>query len=363
MKILFAYNRPRGDVWKARKDGLVPDELMFGLDHFLRAGVDAEFFDDVFEPPRFDSLFRFLERRFSGDGRFVGFSLGRAIKLARLADRYDLVVAWGDSTALPLLMLKRLGRFDTPVVYSSVGLAWLLEHRRWTDSFIRFVVGGAELIVHYGWAEGEVLRSRLALAEPKVRFTPFCVDTDFFSDLAARGVSSGGKLLALGRDRSRDWETLFEAVGGSGVRVKLVCPREAVEHLRIPLEIEWSPDVPFWELKGLIASAKAVILPVVENPYTAATITMLEAMAAGRAVVVSRTQAISRGYGFEPNRELIYVKPGDPKMLRDAIERVAFDFEFCRGLARRARDVIVARNSMKVWVDEWRGIFGSCGKR
>ncbi|HDH97281.1 MAG TPA: glycosyltransferase [Proteobacteria bacterium] len=362
MKILFAYNRPRNDVWRDVKAGLVPDELMFGLSHFRKVGVDAEFTDEIFEPTRLEPLFRLFERWFSRGGMFVGFSLGRALNIARLGTRYDLTVAWGDSTALPLLMLKRFGRFNKPVVYSTVGLAWLLDHRRWMIPFIRALVRRAEFVVHYGWGEGSILRERLALPKSKLKFIPFCVDIRFFTDLATGGIPSDGKILALGRDRMRDWSTLFEAVKGSGVGIRLVCPKEAIEHLDVPLEVDWSPEVPYRRLKELLGSAKAVVLPVVDNPYTAATITMLEAMAAGRAVVVSRTRAIGQGYRFEQNREIVFVEPGNPAALRDAIKRVAFDLDFCRRLGGRAREAMIERHSMRIWVDEWRRIFESCGR-
>lgn len=360
MRVLFAYNRPRQDVWEAREKGLVADEHLYGLDHFLRAKLSVEFTDDVFERSKDNFIYKALMSMHSRQGRFVGFALSRAFELARLADNYDLIVALGDSTALPLLLLKRFGRLEKPVLYSSVGLAWLLMHRRWLDPFYRSIVDRACAVVHYGWAEGEILKKRLGVSGSKVRFMPFCVDTDFFADLAERGISSGGDIIALGRDRLRDWKTLFKAVDGLKVRVKLVCPKDAIKNLSVPKEMEWMPEVPFWKLKELLSSAKAVVLPVCENPYTAATITALEAMAAGRAVVVSKTSAIEKGYDFESNRDLIFVKPSDSDELRESIKMVADDFDLCKKLGANARASVAEKYNMKVWVDSWMKIFESC---
>lgn len=363
MRILFAYNRPRQEIWEARKNGLVADEHLYGLDHFLRAKLNVEFTDDIFEDSRENFIYRALMAIHSRQGRFVGFAFNRARKLARLAGNYDLIVAWGDSTALPLLLLKRLGRLEKPVIYSSVGLAWLLMNRRWLDPFYRLLVDEACAIVHYGWAEGEILKNRLNVSSSKVKFVPFCVDTDFFTDLARRGILRDGNIIALGRDRLRDWQTLFKAVSGLKVKVKLICPKDAIKNLNVPEEIEWMPEVPLWKLKELLSSAKAVILPVRENPYTAATITALEAMASGRAVVVSKTKAIERGYDFESNRELIFVKPADVGELRDSIKMVASDFELCKRLGTNARASVEEKYNMQVWVDSWLKIFETFNER
>jgi len=360
MKILFAYNRPRKNVWDAMRNGLVPDEHLYGFDHFLRIGLNVEFTDDVFGKSKSNVFFKILNDALSRRGRFVGFALSRAFELEKIASRYDLIVAWGDSTALPLLMLRRFGRVKKPIIYSSVGLAWLLMHRRWLDSFYRAIVQEASAVVHYGWAEGDVLKGRFKLPDWKVKFMPFCVDVDFFEEIAAQGISSDGDIIALGRDPQRDWGTLFKAVDGLGIEVKLICSKDAIKNLNVPKEIKWMPEVPFWKLKEVLGSAKAIVLPVKENPYTAATITALEAMAAGRAVVVSKTKAIEQGYEFESDRNIVAVKPSDAGGLREAIKRISSDFEFCKSLGTNARAKVAERYNMKVWVDFWKKTFESC---
>ncbi len=56
-----------------------------------------------------------------------------------------------------------------------------------------------------------------------------------------------------------------------------------------------------------------------ENTYSGAATVLLQAMACGRPVVVSRTQAIATGYGLEDGVNCRPVPPGDPGAFEHAL--------------------------------------------
>jgi len=62
-----------------------------------------------------------------------------------------------------------------------------------------------------------------------------------------------------------------------------------------------------------------------DNNYSGATISLLQAMAAGKAVIVSRTRAVADGYGLIDGENCLLVPPGDVPTLAAALDRLARD--------------------------------------
>ncbi len=77
-----------------------------------------------------------------------------------------------------------------------------------------------------------------------------------------------------------------------------------------------------------------------ENTYSGATTTLLQAMACGKPVVVTRTAAIARGYHLEDGVNCRLVPPGDLAALEQAVVSVLDDHGLAAGLGLRARETV-----------------------
>jgi glycosyltransferase involved in cell wall biosynthesis len=91
------------------------------------------------------------------------------------------------------------------------------------------------------------------------------------------------------------------------------------------------------ELRERLAAAPFVVLPVRENNYSGGTISLLQAMAAGKAVIVSRTAAVREGYGLADGENCLLVPPGDGAALAEAMERLRNDRDLAARLDPRPR--------------------------
>jgi glycosyltransferase involved in cell wall biosynthesis len=96
------------------------------------------------------------------------------------------------------------------------------------------------------------------------------------------------------------------------------------------------------EVRERLRAARIVVLPVVDNEYSGATTTLLQAMACARPVVVSRTRAIAEGYGLVDGEHCLLVPPGDADALEHAIAGLAAEPERAAALGARAREHVVA---------------------
>ena len=165
-----------------------------------------------------------------------------------------------------------------------------------------------------------VLVDLLDLPGDRIRFIPFGVDTEFFTPDPAR---ENGSVLVVGRDRGRDWPTTFEALDGIGMPVKVCCRLSDLSGYDIPLGTEVLGYVSRDQYRRLLAEAVVVVVASKPVVYPSGQSVLLEAMAMGKAVVVTETTALS-GY-VDDGRTALSVEPGNADDLRCRVLEAAAD--------------------------------------
>jgi glycosyltransferase involved in cell wall biosynthesis len=161
-------------------------------------------------------------------------------------------------------------------------------------------------------------------ADPeRVHVVPYGIDHRFFRPLPDVKPKPGF-ILSLGEVRSRDYQTLFRAVDGLPVELRVLAAgmwfaREKNRRLPsgVPNNTAVANSVSHRELRDLYAQSEFVVLPVYDLVYSAGATAALEAMSMGRPVICSRSRGIQE-YVIDGETGLM-VKPGDPKELREAI--------------------------------------------
>ena len=86
-------------------------------------------------------------------------------------------------------------------------------------------------------------------------------------------------------------------------------------------------------MRDRLGRARVVALPVRDNSYSGATTVLLQAMALGKPVVVTRTAAIATGYGLVDGENVRFAAPGDTATFATAVADLLAD-ERTRGDAR-----------------------------
>lgn len=254
--------------------------------------------------------------------------------------RARVVLATSDNTGLPAARLKAKGRFNTPLVYVSIGLPERIMTLEKTNPFwakqVRKHLGQVDRFVAYGHAEAEWLSYWLG-DEGNVRFVPFGVDTDKWRPLEV--MTTGADVLCIGADPMRDFNLLIEyARSHPEVKIGLVTRRDCLEQAEnLPDNLQVKYQVPIGELKGMIAASRVVLLPVKENTYSGATTTLLQCMAMGKAVAVSRVGAIREGYGLEDNVHVCWMEPGSLESMAMAVDHLLADEEQIQRMGAAAR--------------------------
>src|SRR5262249_6184131 len=148
--------------------------------------------------------------------------------------------------------------------------------------------------------------------------------------------------LSVGADPRRDFGLLFAvARRRPELTVRVVA---SAEHARsfgdVPSNVTIETDIPLAAIRERLAAARVVALPVHGNSHSGATTTLLQALAMAKPVVVSRTDAISTGYGLEDGLNCRLVPPGDADAFEQALAETLTGADAAAALGTRARETV-----------------------
>lgn len=286
---------------------------------------------------------------FSRGHRSVARSLTHSLAGLRRARSYDVVFSDGEHLGIPLGAAMRALRLRIPHL--------MIGHNLLAPAKVRLLrhlaIPGVDLAVVHSDGQIDRIVAETAIPRAKLGVVPYGVDTRFWSPLAeAAAVAENDLVVSAGREH-RDYRTLVQAL-----------PADA--RLRIADHSLFTPratrrDPPIWPatvervgldpagLRDLYASAAVVVVPVVETLMPAGITTLLEAMAMGKALVVTETSGL-RGI-VEHGRTGLVVPPGDPRAMRAAIEELLVSPDKRAALGARAREEAVARYDVEVFTD------------
>jgi glycosyltransferase involved in cell wall biosynthesis len=256
--------------------------------------------------------------------------------------RYRVIMTDGEQVGLPLAaMLKLLSFGKRPqhlmithiisVPKKMVFLDWLRVH----SHIDRFWV--------YATWQKRFIEERWHVPAERVSFTPFMVDTHFFSPEAAPPTKDASRTIcSVGLER-RDYPTLLKAVDGLDVRAVIAAASpwakqpDTTEGQVIPSNVTVQRYSQF-DLRQLYADSRFLVMPLYNVEFQAGVTAILEAMAMGRAVICSRTPG-QTDVVIEGETGL-YVPPGDAAALRAAIEHLLAHPDVAERMGRAGRALV-----------------------
>ncbi len=326
------------------KPGSAERYALFGLDQLVSRGVAVRHnLERQGKPPRWATaagrvLKWTLERAGGYGGDFAG-----ALASLRRANTADVVFSTVDTVGIPLMLLARAGRLRVPLVYTAIGLPERLEQLR-SERMRRLyasALGSCSAVIAYSAHEADDLGRWLESYgfEPRVEFVTFGVDpTSFRPDPVPTTVD----VVSVGADPHRDFDLLVRiATRLPDVAFRIVTSADQAHGLEsTPDNVVLEIDIPFDEMRRRLSEARLVALPMRENSYSGATTVLLQAMALGKPVVVTRTRAIATGYGLVDGENCRLVAPDDDAGFERALADVLRDEWHARALGASARATI-----------------------
>lgn len=213
-------------------------------------------------------------------------------------------------------------------------------------------LGSSAAVIAYSEHEADVLRRWLEKYGQRVpvEFVPFGVHVDHFRPTTEPAAVD---VVSVGADPHRDFEllrTVATRMPQFSFRIVTTADRAAALG-EMPKNTVLVADIPFEDMRRYLAQARVVALPVRENSYSGATTVLLQAMALQKPVVVTRTKAITTGYGLVDGENCRLVPPGDVDAFERALSDVLRNDLHARSLAARARATVERELTWDLYVD------------
>lgn len=289
----------------------------------------------------------------------IGMPAGQVVEGFLKRKRYRSICTWGDRIGLPLALLYKLAHSRPDLVLMS---AWV---SRWKKAvFLRYFKVHTHLraIVSYSSVQMTIAATKLGVPENKLYHGKQPVDDRFWRPTPGPQE----QLICSVGWEARDYGTLLTATAGMELQVELAigiagftalgnnqpaqdaanrdraagraasAPAQGFKRLRrtysyrlfrnwiqevdrvgLPSNVKVSYQLSPLQLRALYGRALFVVIPLHDVPSDCGVTALTEAMAMGKAVVLTRTSGqVDIVCDWEHG---IYVAPGDPAALRDAI--------------------------------------------
>lgn len=325
--------------------------------------------------------------------RIAGISIAHAWLAFRQRRRYQIIYSDSERVGIPLALLLKLARARS----RHVMLAHLLSpwKKRVWFRWARIHSHIAAIICHSS-LQRRIMIEQLHIPPEKIALIPYQADERFWrpmspqealaalNDAAPAGAgeahtrapfaaSDAPGICSAGLEY-RDYPTLIEAVRGLDVQLEIAAASYWSTHRGVDADTALPANVrinahPYLSLRHLYAASRFVVVPLLDVPNQAGITTILEAMAMGKAVIVSGTRGQidtvrdrrNNGYGRidretlpgfpeapgvdEALRRLptgFYVEPGDADELRRAISYLRAHPDIADELGHNGRRVFMA---------------------
>jgi glycosyltransferase involved in cell wall biosynthesis len=281
--------------------GLVPAHRLFGAAELPEFGIDITF-----------CRWRLVPRQLRRLQLWKLWQTGWVLVTQR---KLSCIVGTTEASALPVLLLRRLGLIRRPIVVLSVAV--LADHYRSgvTGAVRRYLLRRADVVTAYASEQVPLLERYIGLSAQQTRFLPFGVDTDFFQP---RERPPQWDVVAVGTNDGKDYPTLMRALPDSWNCLIVTDAPNAAQVRSTPTQadVTLDHDVPIFQLRDHYASARRHVIPLRPVPYSSGQTVLLENLSMGRPVIVSDVGTV-RDYVTPEVARL--VPPGDVEAMRSAL--------------------------------------------
>ena len=284
--------------------------------------------------------------------RLAGVAVAQALLAWTWSARYEAIFV--DRESAGLLLAALLARHRHPPRLVLIGHLISGRAKRLFCRLCRPQRGISTLVVHASRQRRLAVRG-LGLRAGQVALVPYGVDERFWHPMPG---SPGRRICSAGLEY-RDYPTLLAALDGLGFETTIAAASHWSRHPAfgddggpLPPGVRVAAyDYP--GLRALYAASRFVVVPLLQGENQAGITTILEAMAMGKAVIVSRSRgqtdtvydqrqhdSASVPPWAETGPNGIYVPPGDQQALRRAILHLLAHPEEAEDLGTNGRRLV-----------------------
>lgn len=300
-----------------------------------------------------DFLWATARDRFAGWGKLLGYYptfLWNAVRALRRCRQqtYDLIVGWEGKNTFPLALLRGLSGVHKPPVLG-LTFSWRGPIKK-LPALQRLGLRGMDWMTVPTQHEQRVYMRLSGWTEDRCLFCPLG-SYDGFEGLPPAPLQpyifSGGR-------SGRDYGTLFAALQQTAIPAIVNARPFNVRGLKIPQNVRLNDLLPADAYRNLHWGARFVVIPLQDVDEAVGLTAILYAMAAGKAVIVSRVSGVE-DYVQDGVTGLL-VAPRDVAAMCAAIERLWMDAATCEWMGAQARTRFLAEYTFSAFARRVAGV-------
>lgn len=341
LPVLFLFKSAR----RARLGAAGPREFFYGFTEMESRNLEAEIAEEKdFSSPSLsgfaEQLATYLLDPLASLNAATLSHFASKDALRRL-NNASAIVATTNAQGLALGALKTLGLIVPPVLFLPMGV-WPLRtgflRRAWLARWLKPLS-----LAPISRSEATWLKRQLGTGAD-IGYLPFGTDTRFWTPSPSE--VEGGYAFSIGNDPNRDWANLAAAWHADLPPLKLVTRRTVPPSSgRIEvIEGDWNRrQISDQGIRQYFREALFVVLPIQETIQPSGQSACLQAMACGKAVILSRIAGLWDDELLKDGETCLLVPPGDPAALAAAARRLAEDRSLRQRLGSAARELVAQR--------------------
>lgn len=304
-------------AWRLRwQAGQVPDETPYGYHHAEREGYRLSWSQKLVPRTGLAAL------PFKVCRRLLGFDMEHVWNNRRaLWEGTDVVWTHTEREFLPVLLLSRLVGRRPPALIAQI--VWLADDWACLPAVKRWIwlvlLRRASVVTCHSPDNLHFLKRQLGLE--RVQLVEFGIAPELYNSTRETVMPIDGRavrVLTMGNDRHRDWTTLASALGEqSGLEV-FIASSTYPDALLASNMTRQVCDLP--GLRARLQWCDVVVVPLVSNLHASGLTVTLEAVAAGKPVVVTDAGGLTHYFG---QNEVWWTPVGDADALRMQVMQAA----------------------------------------
>jgi glycosyltransferase involved in cell wall biosynthesis len=260
--------------------------------------------------------------------------VAQALEALSRRNQYDAVVSWGERFGIPLAALLKATGARTPHVAL---FSWISTPRK--AALLRLVHSHIHRTIVWSSVQYDFAVNQIGIPASRIVQLRWLVDQKFWRPMSV----PTDMICAVGREM-RDYSTLIAAIRDWHVPCHIAAKVDVGKRDRwmtdlgqartLPPHVTIGPK-PYTELRTLYSRSRFVVIPLYPTDTDNGVTVMTEAMAMGKPVICTRV-AGQRDV-LQDGVNGIFVPPGDPCALREAIEYLWTHPDECERMGREGR--------------------------
>ena len=278
------------------------------------------------------------------------FYIIQTLKILPKLKNYDLIISHGMQSGVVLCLFRSLFKTKAKHIVFDIGSFNSAAESGIALKLMQFASKSLDGIIYHTSSQILYYRQFFSWIVDKSQFIQFGADLNFFNyDELKKSNDVDTYILCVGYSK-RDWKTLVSAYRTIDTKIKLRIVGKVNSEYSSISGVEQIPFLPIKDLINQIYNARFCVLPLEYFNYSYGQMTLLQQMALGKCVLVSKVPSIE-DYVEDSITAILY-KPGDVMECRIKLKRLLDNDYLRENISRQGNEYLRLKCNEKVMAHE-----------